>query len=197
MQRYRLKSWEDSGSGETLTLLDTPGYGEAGASPKQFAETLDAVRNADLVLLVMDAKSPAKQADGKLAEDLADWFRDHPEYKPPPIVGVVNKIDTLSPVMEWEPPYDWRDRGDRRRKAFPVQWITFGKSSAGRSPPWRRSAPIARRNRVYGIDEFLLPAMTALLSEVRAVSLVKALHRDYEQAKFQRVCSRPSAPAVN
>jgi hypothetical protein len=40
---------------------------------------------------------------------------------------------------------------------------------------------------VYGVTEFLLPAMTSLLSEVRAVSLVKSLHLGHDRAKIRKV----------
>lgn len=193
IQRYRLTTVDDAGPDATLTLLDTPGYGEAGASPQQFAETLEAVRRADVVLLVLDAKSPAKEADAKVVDELASWFRDHPQFKPPPIVGVVSKIDMLSPAMEWQPPYDW-SRGRRPKEASIAGAVGYVREILGDS--LEAVVPVCtdrERGRVYGVTDSLLPTITALLPEARAVSLLKSLHREHEQGKLRRVLEQALA----
>lgn len=187
VQRYRLETLGDSGVAETLTVLDTPGYGESGASPEQFADTLQAVRNSDLVLVVMDSKSPAKQADDKVLEELAGWYRSQPQFKPPPMVGVVSKIDALSPLMEWQPPYDWTQPQRPKEKNI-AGAIDYVREQLGRH--FDAVVPVCTdrsHQREYGLAEFLVPAMTALLTEARAVSLVKALHLEQDQGKFTKV----------
>ncbi len=187
VQRYRLKSGLEAAADEELVLLDTPGYGEAGASPQQFAETLEAVRYCDLALLVLDARTPAKQADAKVLAGLSEWFRDHPQFKLPPIVGVISHIDTLSPVMEWQPPYDWQSpqqlKAENISGAMAYVREQLGSHLAAAVPVCTDRA----RNRVYGVTEYLLPTMTSLLSEVRAVSLVKSLHLGYDRGKIRKV----------
>lgn len=187
VQRYRLHPPDGPDANQTLTLLDTPGYAEAGASPEQFEETLNAVRHADLVLVVMDAKSPAKQADGKVLDELAAWYRDHPQFKPPPTVGVVSKIDALSPAMEWQPPYNW-ERPLRIKEESIAGAIEYVREMLGSH--FDAVVPVCTdraHDRRWGIDEFLLPAMTALLTEARAVSLVKMLHQEHDRGKFLKV----------
>jgi predicted GTPase len=88
------------GQSDRLILLDTPGYNDSGATTEQMNETREAVRDADLVLLVLNACSPGKKTDIETLDALAAWFREKNRLKPPPIVGVVSKIDGLSPVME-------------------------------------------------------------------------------------------------
>jgi predicted GTPase len=187
VQRYRFEALHGAAEDAFLTLLDTPGYGEAGASPEQFADTLDAVRQADLILLVLDARSPAKRADAQVADELRAWFRDKPQFKFPPMIGVVSKIDLLSPVLEWEPPYDWhRPRRPKEESiAGAVHYVreVFGDELDAVVPVCTDCA----RGRAYGIHESLMPAMAALLSEARAVSLVKTLHAELERDKFRRV----------
>lgn len=104
VERYDLHMDDRS---DRLVLLDTPGYSDAGATAEQLSDTFEAARNADLVLLVLDVRSPAKQADVATLEKLEAWFRKEHRLKPPSIVGVLSKIDGLSPVMEWSPPYSW------------------------------------------------------------------------------------------
>ena len=61
--RYELRLDETH---DRLVLLDTPGYSDAGATAEQLKATREAVRQADLILLVMAATSPAKQADATM-----------------------------------------------------------------------------------------------------------------------------------
>ncbi len=187
VQRYRLQSTSEVGASEALTLLDTPGYGEAGASPEQFEDTLNAVRLADLVLVVMDGKSPAKQADQRVLSQLAEWYRAHPQFKPPPMVGVVSKIDLLSPVREWQPPYEWT-RPMRIKEESIAGAVDYVREQLGAH--FDAVVPVCTdrsHDRIYGIAEFLLPAMTALLTEARAVSLLKTLHLEQDRGKFLRI----------
>jgi uncharacterized protein len=102
-----VKRYELTGSSVTdresdrLILLDTPGYSDAGTTAAQIDATREAVRHADLVLLVMAATSPAKQSDAEMLAEMNRWFQDRHQLKPPPVIGVVSKVDALSPIMEW------------------------------------------------------------------------------------------------
>src|SRR5690606_21234125 len=80
----------------TLTLLDTPGYGESGASSEQIAEIRQALQESNAALLVMDAHSPAREADRKTLEELQAWYRRQPQLKPPAVVGVLTHVDLRS-----------------------------------------------------------------------------------------------------
>jgi len=187
VNRYRVDRLGEAGTKEMLTLLDTPGYADAGASEGQFEETLKAVRQADLVLLVMDAKSPAKRADQDVLNRLSAWYTEHPHLKTSPMVGVITKIDALSPLMEWQPPYDWT-RPTRPKEESIAGAVNYVRELFGH----RLDAVVSvcsdsERQRSYGITEFLIPAMTALLPEARAVSLVKTLHADQDQGKFTQL----------
>ena len=41
--------------------------------------------------------------------------------------------------------------------------------------------------RVFGVEEWLLPAMTALLGEARACSLLRVLHEELDKGRVERV----------
>ena len=187
VQRYDLRLDDQA---DRLVLLDTPGYSDVGATPEQLSDTFEAVRNADLVLLVLDVRSPAKQADVMTLEKLSAWFIEQHRFKPPSIVGVVSKIDGLSPVMEWSPPYSWeaptRLKERNIRDALEFTRNTFGNRLASIIPV----CTDVEHGRVFGIDEYLLPTVTLLLDEARACSLVRSLHRDYDQQRTWQVVSQ-------
>src|SRR5262249_9556764 len=46
-----------------LVLLDTPGYSHAGPRADQLDATHEAIRDSDIVFLILHAKNPARQAD--------------------------------------------------------------------------------------------------------------------------------------
>jgi len=184
VQRFTL-TWPERS--EQLVLLDTPGYSDAGATPEQLRETREAARQADLLLLVLDVRSPAKEADAAVLRDLREWFATQPRLKPPPIVAVLNKIDGLSPVLEWSPPYDWKSpvRPKARNIAAAVEYARelFGTEAV-------EFVPICAdrdHGRDTGIAEDLLPAMARHLDAARVAALVRGLHGDFDKQKFRQV----------
>ena len=201
--RYELRLDETN---DRLVLLDTPGYSDAGATREQLKATREAVRQADLILLVMAATSPAKQADATMVSELFGWFREQHHLKPPPVVGVVSKIDGLSPVMEWSPPYDWsqpvrsKEVSIREAVLYARQSVTAGFGSAGLGSAGLGAGeglasivPVCtdrERHRVFGVEEWLLPVIALQLDEARACSLVRSVHHDHDRVKAWRVVSQ-------
>ena len=185
--RYELRLEE---SNDRLVLLDTPGYSDAGATKAELAATREAVRQADLILLVMAATSPAKQADAKLLAEINGWFREQHRLKPPPVIGVVSKIDGLTPVMEWSPPYDW-SRPSRLKEVSIRDAVDYANQAVGEG--LAIVIPVCtdrERARVVGIDEWLLPAISLQLDEARACSLVRSLHHDHDRMRAWHVFSQ-------
>src|SRR5262249_19238362 len=74
--RYELKL---EGIPTRLVLLDTVGYGHTGPKEDQLRATQDAARQADLLLLVLHAKNPARQADLEMLQALQSWFASQPD----------------------------------------------------------------------------------------------------------------------
>lgn len=182
--RYRLTL---PNRADQLVLLDTPGYSVDGATKRQLEETQEAVRQSDLVLMVMNVTSPAREPDRQFLQALADWFDSQPQLKLPPIVGVLTHIDLLSPVMEWAPPYDWREPQQAKERTI-RDAVAYNQEQLGRY--LTATVPVctdAERGRVYGIDEWLLPVTSVLLDEARACALVRSLHAELDRQKFRRV----------
>ena len=146
-----------------VTLLDTPGYGEAGASADQLKQIRTALQESNAVLVVMDAHSPAREADRRTIRELEEWYHSQPRLKPPPMLGVLTHIDLLRPVLEWSPPYDWREptrtEGAKHREAVRYVDQLFAGILVGLVPVCSDAA----RQRTWGIFEELIPALTGHL----------------------------------
>jgi hypothetical protein len=104
IQNYQ---WQ-SQTGESLTLLDTPGYEQVNRTDLRNL-VLDYAINADLLLLATPALDPALQMDVDFLQDIKAEIADLPA------IAVVTQVDRLRPIREWQPPYDWK-WGDRPKE---------------------------------------------------------------------------------
>ena len=182
VERYELKT---PGVPTKLVVLDTVGYAHTGPKEDQLAVTHDAARDSDLLLLVLQARNPARQADLELLKDLQAWFAARPELKKPPIVAVVTHIDLLSPAMEWAPPYNWQ-RPTRPKEEHIQQSLATVQQQLGEY--LEGVVPVcAAAGKVYGVDEWLWPALAQRLDEVRGVALLRCLKAEADAGKMRKV----------
>lgn len=75
---------------------------------KTEAVMLKEMTQADVVLWVLKANQSARELDKQL-KDKFDTFYDDPKNisrKQPIVITIVNQVDRLKPVDEWQPPYD-------------------------------------------------------------------------------------------
>lgn len=174
----------------TVTLLDTPGYGEAGASAEQLSQIQAALREANCALVVMDAHSPARDADLRTVRDLELWYATQPRLKLPPIVGVLSHVDLLRPTLEWAPPYNWREPARPKEQSIhdALEYVRglFGSSLAAIVPVCTAS----NKDRHWGVLEELLPAMTGLLSDAQSVALLRAFEKELDRGRLKTVLAQ-------
>jgi predicted GTPase len=182
IERYELKT---PGIPTKLVLLDTVGYGHTGPRADQVPATREAARQSDLLLLVLHARNPARQADLTMLEDLRTWFAAHPDLKKPPLLAVVTHVDLLSPSMEWAPPYEWqrpkRPKEQNIHDAVAAVRQSLGEFVSGVVPVCTAAG------KVYGIDEWLLPAVAERLDEVHGVALLRCLRGEVDTGKVRKV----------
>jgi predicted GTPase len=176
------------GVGTSLAILDTVGYGREGPRADQLPATEKAASESDALLLVLHATNPGRQADLALLERLETWFAAHPEYKKPPIVGVLTHVDLLTPAMEWSPPYDWA-AGQRRKEQAMRDAITavtehFGSRLAGIVPV------CVADGKVWNVRDGLLGVLAARMDEAGAVGLVRALHAEANEGRVRKLWSQ-------
>lgn len=96
-----IKSYQwKANTGETLNLLDTPGYEQVNR-PEYQELVLDYAHNADIILLLNPALDPALQMDKDFLIKLSTNLQDIP------IFTIITQVDRLRPIREWQPPYNW------------------------------------------------------------------------------------------
>lgn len=177
----------------SLVLQDTAGYGGTDHAHQAMQEAVEAGAASDIVLLVADALNAGREADRKFLEAMRTWFETRAELRRPPIIVVLTHVDLLSPAMEWEPPYEaWRGgepsspKDEMIRKAVEQLTSTVFSEAAAVIPVC--AGPTSER--VYGVEEWLLPAIMSRLEEARAVLLLRALHREGKQNLWRRLWSQ-------
>ena len=106
-ERIQNYNWQVS-TGETLNLLDTPGYEQINRADLR-ERVLNYAKTADLLLLVTPALDPSLQMDADFLQDIKQEIADLPA------IAIVTQVDRLRPIREWEPPYDWQT-GDRPKE---------------------------------------------------------------------------------
>jgi predicted GTPase len=161
------------------------GYGHTGPKEDQLRATQEAAQQSDLLILVLHATNPARQADQQMLEGLHKWFEDRPDLKMPPVLAVMTHIDLLRPTLEWSPPYDWlaprRPKEQQIEQAVAAAREQLGQFVIGVLPV------CAAPGKIYGIDEYVLPALAELLDQAHAVALLRCLRAEADARKVRRV----------
>lgn len=189
--RYELKT-EDRA--DRLLLLDTVGYAHSGPKEDQINSTLKAAQSSDLLILILHARNPARQADLELLQAIRAWSKAHPDLKAPPILAVLTHIDLLTPAMEWSPPYNWQ-APDRVKEQHIHQAVAAVKDQLGEFLDGCIPTCTAA-GRVYGVEEWFLPALSELLDDARAVSFLRCLRREAQVEKFRKVIRQVTAAGL-
>jgi predicted GTPase len=180
--RYEL---QPEGIPTRLVLFDTAGYGHAGPGEDQVRATEEAARQSDLVILVVHARNPARQADLEMVRRLRSWFDTKPELRTPPILAVLTHIDLLSPALEWAPPYNWVEPQRPKEKQIQQAWTAvreqLGNYLVGIVPVC--TAP----GKVYGVAEWFFPTLAELLGEAQGVALLRCIRAEVNTGKVRKV----------
>jgi predicted GTPase len=189
--RYEL---QPEGIPTRLVLLDTVGYAHAGPKEDQVRATREAAQHSDLLLLVLHARNPARQADLSMLRQLRDWFAARPDLKMPRVLAVLTHIDLLSPAMDWSPPYDWERPQRPKEKSIEAAAAAvreqLGEFLVGVVPV------CAAPGKVYGVEEWLLPALAEMLDEAHAVGLLRVLRIEFDTEKVRKVLRQMKAVAL-
>jgi len=98
-----------------VRVVDLRGLdGDAGTEKQMLNE----MTQADLILWVLKANQSARNLDKKLNDKLALFYADpkHISYKKPVVIAVVNQVDKLKPISQWQPPYDLENSDTAKAK---------------------------------------------------------------------------------
>ena len=106
-----------------VRVVDLRGLDGNADTEKQM---LDEMTQADLILWVLKANQSARDLDKKLNDKLDLFYADlkNISYKKPVVIAVVNQVDKLKPIAEWQPPYDLDDPDTAKAKII-VQAVAY------------------------------------------------------------------------
>lgn len=170
-----------------FVLLDSPGYGESGASASQLAEIETALSESDMILLAVDAHSPARAADVETLKKISDRLAKAPNLKPPPIIAVLTHIDLLPPARQWSPPYDLENpktpKADNIAQAIDYAKEVFGSSIVGAVAVCSAEDPSRR----WGVTEQLMPLLLSQLDEGKSVAILQAFEQAIDEGWGENV----------
>ncbi len=176
------------GSPNSFVLLDTPGYSEADVSSQQLSEIKSASEQADIILLVMAANSPARDADVNIVRALIEHYRTKQQLRPPAIIAVLTHIDLLRPVREWSPPYYWRNPTQPKEEsiAAAVQYVEelLGDAIAGYACVYTGDTHGGPNTSVI---EEVVPQLIDHLNHGHAAAVLKAFYLQISRERFAKL----------
>ena len=194
--RHELKGdeWLD-----TLIIQDTVGYGQKDQAEKDLEETMELCASSDIVLLTMNALDAARDMDRRVLKRMNEWFGKHPERRRPLIVAVLTHIDLLSPSMEWEPPYEGWQGGEIRSPKDQAIHDAVEHVKGLVAPSVTDVIPVCSagdRSRVYGVEEWLIPAILGRVDDARAVMLLRILHLEVDRTTWWKIFEQTKAAST-
>jgi predicted GTPase len=169
----------------SLQILDTVGYAHTGPREDQMPASQKAAQESDILLLVLHARTAARQPDLIMLQSLRRWFDLRRDLKMPPVIAVLTHIDFLAPAMEWEPPYAWQNP-----QRFKEQQIADAVGAVREQLGLFLAAVVpvcVAEGRVYGVQEWLIPTLVELLGEGRAVAMLRCLRAEIDAEKIRKV----------
>ncbi|WP_088252468.1 GTPase family protein [Fimbriiglobus ruber] len=168
-----------------LCLLDSAGFGQAGPTDADVAAAVEAARHADVMLLVVPARSAARKPEVDFLDRIRAGVAATPNLKLPPVLLVLSHVDLLSPAMEWAPPYDWeagsRPKEVQIREACAAAREQFGANVLSVIPVCTAAG------KELGVRDELLTTIAGLLGEARGVGLLRALHLEALAGRTKKV----------
>ncbi|MEX2119077.1 MAG: GTPase domain-containing protein [Pirellulales bacterium] len=167
------------------TILDTSGYEENAAPGGEFGPLRDEVLQCDLVLLVVSARSAAREADRKLLDGLRTFFQRQPDRLMPPLVVVLTHIDQVRPFKEWDPPYDLvNPAGPKAQQIADAVRAVAGDLQV----PADEIVPVALLpGGAYNVDEALAGVILRSLPEAQRVKYLRCLRQFHAADHWQRL----------
>ena len=120
-------------------------------------------------------------------DDLASWYAQHAEWKPPPVIAVLTHIDLLRPATEWSPPYDWQSPSGSKERSIhdAVRYALelFGNRIDAVTPVALDEDPA----KSYGVREELLPTLVATLPDGRSTQLLRLYYEELDRERLREL----------
>lgn len=169
--------------GRPVLLYDMSGY-EDPATPRERKDAaLEEAVHADLIMLVVSAVNVARDPDRKLVAELRAHFAAHPQLRPPPIIIALTHIDLLRPPREWSPPYNIA--APDSAKARSIRGALDAVAADLMLAPELIVPVCLLPERIYNVEEALVPLLVQLLPEAKRVLLLRSLKNLRAQEQWE------------
>ncbi len=169
--------------GATLIVSDMGGYEDPSVPQERLEEAFAQALQSDLILLVVSAVNVAREPDRRLLTQLREHFATRPELRPPPVVVVLTHIDLLRPPREWAPPYNVANPDSQ--KAHSIRGAINAVASDVRLPLECIVPVCLLPERLYNVDEALVPLLIEVLPDAKRTLLVRSLKNLREQEQWE------------
>lgn len=177
---------------KTASLVAVDDYPKVpAADPLRDRRFRDAVRSsveADLLIIVIDARLGSENADSAFALAWDQWFVAHPEAELPPALVVLSGVDDPNLGAAWSPPYDWVQGQGPREVAARAKLTAL----RNRMPPSVvEIVPVGIAEKApFGVIEHLLPALLAQFHRAERAALIRHLGQVSRQSKAGRLMTQ-------
>ncbi len=165
-------------------VLDTAGY-DVADSAKVLKPWIDHLHGCDMVVCVCSAASAAREADRRFLSELRAEFQRNPDRHIPVVITALTHIDRLRPLQEWNPPYrlDPADGPKAEQIADAVEAV-----AADLALPPADVIPVCLLpERIYNVEEALIPAMLDRLPAAQRVKYVRCLRQQRDEQYWRRL----------
>ncbi|TEW54141.1 GTP-binding protein [Psychromonas sp. RZ22] len=120
---------------------------------KTESQMLLEMTQADLILWVLKADQPARELDKALKAKFDAYYAntDNISRKKPAVIGVVNQVDRLKPIADWQPPYNLEEPQTAKEKMI-CQALDYNQQLL--SPDAILALSIATDQKTFGVELF-------------------------------------------
>ena len=165
-------------------VLDTAGY-DVAASGEMLRPLLDHLHGCDMVVCVCSAASAAREADRRFLGELRAEFQRNPDRHLPVLIAALTHIDRLRPRQEWSPPY--RLDPPQGPKAAQIADAIEAVAADLALPPEEVIPVCLLPERIYNVEEALVPAMLDHLPAARRVKYLRCLRQIRDEQYWRRL----------
>ncbi len=173
--------------------IEVPGYTVSGVeeTARDRATRREAVEravDADMMILVIDARHDSNIADSAFAQAWDRWYIEHPETELPPAVAVLSGMDGPEFGDDWKPPYNW-ERGQSSRENMARTRLTALRTTL--PPSVTEIVPVGlSEESPFGVVELLLPSLIVQFHRAERSALIRHFRKLSSRSKARRLMSQ-------
>ncbi len=165
-------------------VLDTAGY-DIARPGEMLRPWIGHLHGCDIVVCVCSAASAAREADRRFLSELRAEFQRNPDRHIPVVIAVLTHIDRLRPLQEWSPPYRLDPpQGPKAEQIADAIEAVAGDLSL---PPVDVIPVCLLPERIYNVEEALVPAMLDRLPAAQRVKYLRCLRQQRDEQYWRRL----------